>query len=58
MKQYKEKKINLEATFDGKSPFHTDERSEDLDAADFKPKVIKDTIEYPIADINPDDVPF
>lgn len=44
--------------FDGKSPFDTDERSEDLDAADFKPKVVKDTIEYPIADINPDDVPF
>jgi hypothetical protein len=31
------KRINLEALFDGKSPFDTDERNPDLDAKDFRP---------------------
>jgi hypothetical protein len=44
--------------FDGKSPFDTDERSEGLDAKEFRPDVVKDAIAYPAAEINPDDVPF
>jgi hypothetical protein len=37
----REKKINLNALFDGKSPFDTDERSAELDAAEFRPKSVK-----------------
>jgi len=52
LKLYQEKKINLEALFDGKSPFDTDERSAELDAKDFRPKTVA------ASDVNPDDVPF
>ncbi len=41
LEQYRGMKINLNALFDGKSPFDTDERGEELDAAEFRPKVVK-----------------
>ena len=49
--QYSEKKINLNALFDGKSPFDADERSEELDAKDLRPKVLEGAV-------NSDDLPF
>ena len=41
LEQYRGMKINLNALFDGKSPFDTDERGEELDAAEFRPKVVR-----------------
>ena len=41
LEEYKEKKINLDALFEGKSPLDTDERSAELDAKDFRPKAVK-----------------
>ena len=41
LEQYRGMKINLNALFDGKSPLDTDERGEELDAAEFRPKVVR-----------------
>src|SRR5262249_12797233 len=51
--QYKDMKINLEALFEGTSPFEAQERSAELDVKDFRPKVVRET-----ADVDPEDVPF
>jgi hypothetical protein len=45
LKQYQEKPINLDALFDGKNPFEAEERSGDIDASEFRPKVVKDRME-------------
>lgn len=44
LKQYQEKAINLDALFEGKNPFEAEERSGDIDASEFRPKVVKDRI--------------
>jgi hypothetical protein len=55
---YTEKKINLEALFDGANPFDATERSASLDTETFKPEVAAHEGEFPEEEINPDDVPF
>ena len=53
---YKEKKIDLEALFEGKSPFEASERNDEIDAKEFRPKVVKGAMEA--KEDFPDDVPF
>jgi hypothetical protein len=57
LKLYKEKNINLEALFGDGNAFEASERSEEIDAEDFK----RDFLKKPAADeneVNSDDVPF
>lgn len=42
---YQEKKINLDALFEGKNPFEAEEHSGGIDASEFRPKAVKDRIE-------------
>lgn len=51
---YKEKKIDLNALYDGGNPFDATERSENIDAKDFQQNITNNDG----GEINPDDVPF
>lgn len=52
---YKEKNIDLNALFEGKNPFEASERSEEIDAKDFRPSVVKKQVD---AKVDEEEVPF
>lgn len=54
-KAYKEKKINLEALFDGANPFDATEHSEAADIKDLRPPIAR---KAPEEEANADDLPF
>jgi hypothetical protein len=54
---YKAKKINLEALFDGKNPFEASERSEDIDAKQFRPSVVGKSEDAELEEVLAEDDP-